>query len=110
MKTIIFTNYYIHRASKAFSKGVQTLIDWSVPSLGTISMIVQLPEVGQQVGLFLDVNTLSTFVSSESVSFRCSGCFTIHNSSCLCQQYYPALSFSSMVACMLTTSKSMSLS
>ncbi len=62
-------------------------------SRGTISTSVQLPEVEQQVGSFLDVDTLPTFVSSESVSLQCSGCFTIHNSSCSCQQYYPVLSF-----------------
>ncbi len=51
-------NYYTHRASKVFSKGVHTLVDWSVPSLGRISTSVQLSEVAQ------DFDTLSTFVSS----------------------------------------------
>ena len=37
------------------------------PSLGTISMSIQVPElalVAQQVGLSLDVNTLSSLVNS----------------------------------------------
>ena len=79
------------------------------PSPSTISMSVQVPElvstdvrlgivqrlseVAQQVGLSLDVETLSSFVSSGGVSLQCFGRCTIHDSSCSWQQYYPVLSF-----------------
>ncbi len=68
-----------------------------VPELASteirLETVQRLSEVAQQVGLSLDVDTLSTFVSSGSVSLQCSGCCTIHDSSCSWQQYYPVLSF-----------------
>ncbi len=49
--------------------------------------------MAQQVGLSLDVDTLSTFVSSGGDSLQYSECITIHNSSCSWQHYYTLLSF-----------------
>ena len=68
-----------------------------VPELAStdvrLGIVQRLSEVAQQVGLSLDVETLSSFVSSGGVSLQCFGRCTIHDSSCSWQQYYPVLSF-----------------
>ncbi len=62
------------------------------PSPSTISMSVQVPELALtdvRLGIVQRLETLSSFVSSGGVSFQCFGRCTIHDSSCLWQQYYP---------------------
>ncbi len=56
--------------------------------------------------LSLDVNTLSSFVSSGGVFLQCFGRCTIHDLSCSWQQYYPwqCCPFSSMATCTLIRS------